>query len=97
MGVKLLLYLWIQYKEIEGLKPSLYKRLTRVKKEVFAQMLDSVSQYKQSRRKHISRGVAAKLSYADKILLLYQLYLQSRPKSIQVMRKSSKGNNAIYG
>ena len=58
------------YKEIEGLKPSLFKRLTGVKKEVFAQMLDSVTEYKQSRRKHMSRGVAAKLSYADKILLL---------------------------
>ena len=36
-------------------------------KEVFAQMLDSVTQYKQSTRKHHSRGVASKLSYADKI------------------------------
>jgi RNA processing factor Prp31 len=70
----------MQYKEIEGLKPSLYKRLTGVKKEGFAQMLDSVSQYKQSRRKHISRGVAAKLSYADKILLLLMYYREYRTK-----------------
>lgn len=66
------------YKEIESLKASLFKRLTGVKKEVFAQMLDRVTQYKQSRRKHISRGVAAKLGYADKILLLLMYYREYR-------------------
>lgn len=66
------------YKEVEGLKPSLFKRLTGVKKEVFRQMLDCVTQYKQSRRKHASRGAPGKLSYADKILLLLMYYREYR-------------------
>lgn len=74
----MVVYLGMLYKEIESLKPSLFKRLTGVKKEVFAQMLDSVTQHKQSRRKHISRGVAGKLSYADKILLLLMYYREYR-------------------
>lgn len=66
------------YKEVEGLKASLFKRLTEVKKEVFVQMLDCVTQYKQSKRKHNSRGAPAKLSYADKILLLLMYYREYR-------------------
>ena len=66
------------YKEIEGLKPSLFKRLIGVKKEISAQMLDSVTAYKQRIRKHASRGTPAKLSYADKILLLLMYYREYR-------------------
>ena len=66
------------YKEVEGLKALLFKRLAGVKKEVFVQMLDCVTQYKQSKREHNSHCAPAKLSYADKILLLLMYYREYR-------------------
>ena len=66
------------YKDIEKLSPSLFKRLTGVKKEVFKIMLDSVTCYKERNRKHKSRGRPPKLTYADKILLLLMYYREYR-------------------
>ena len=66
------------YKEIKDLAPAKFKRLTGVKKEVFIMMLDCVDKYKQSIRKHSTRGTPAKLSNADKILLMLMYYREYR-------------------
>ena len=66
------------YEEIKGLSVGQFKRLTGVKKEVFALMLDAFTTYKQSQRKHALRGVPPKLSYADKLLLLLMYYREYR-------------------
>jgi hypothetical protein len=66
------------YKEIEHLRPSLFKRLTGVKKEVFSEMLACVNHYKESIRKHPSRGTPPKLSNADKLLLMLMYYREYR-------------------
>lgn len=66
------------YEEIKGLPAGQFKRLTGVKKEVFALMLDAFTTYKQSNRKHPLRGVPPKLSYADKLLLLLMYYREYR-------------------
>src|ERR1700721_630230 len=66
------------YKEIENLRPALFKRLTGVKKEVFVQMLDCIRTFKEQHRKHASRGKPPKLSYADKLLLMLMYYREYR-------------------
>jgi len=66
------------YKDIEHIQPSQFKRLTGVKKEVFSEMLDCVSNYKESKRKHPSRGAPPKLSNADKLLLMLMYYREYR-------------------
>jgi hypothetical protein len=66
------------YKEIESLAPPLFKRLTGVKKEVFAQMLDCITSFKMKNRKHSSRGRPPKLCYADKLLLMLMYYREYR-------------------
>lgn len=66
------------YEEIKTLKPPLFKRLTGVKKEVFAQMLECVTFHKEKVRKHKSRGKPPTLSYADKILLMLMYYREYR-------------------
>ena len=66
------------YKEIENLRPTLFKRLTGVKKEIFVQMLECITKYKQEHRKHASRGKPPKLSYADKLLLMLMYYREYR-------------------
>lgn len=66
------------YKEIESLSPPLFKRLTGVKKEVFAQMLDCITSFKMKNRKHSSRGRPPKLCYADKLLLMLMYYREYR-------------------
>ncbi len=54
------------YNDIKTLNPSQFKRLTGVKREVFEQMLSP------------SRGTPAKLSQADKLLLLLMYYREYR-------------------
>lgn len=66
------------YKEIQDLKEGQFKRLTGVKKAVFSQMLACIIGYKQGMRKHISRGRPAKLSFADKLLLMLMYYREYR-------------------
>jgi Helix-turn-helix of DDE superfamily endonuclease len=66
------------YEDIKELPAGQFKRLTGVHKAVFEQMLEVVTTYKQSHRKHPSRGTPPKLSYADKILLLLMYYREYR-------------------
>lgn len=66
------------YDDIKVLSAAQSKRLTGVKKEVFAQMLDAITTYKQSSRKHASRGTPPKLTYADKLLLMLMYYREYR-------------------
>ena len=66
------------YKDVETLKPNLFKRLTGVKKEVFLQMLDCITTFKEQSRKHPTRGKPARLNYADKLLLLLMYYREYR-------------------
>jgi hypothetical protein len=66
------------YKDIEKLRASQFKRLTGVKREVFEQMLLVLEDAKSASRKHPSRGVPAKLSNADKLLLLLMYYREYR-------------------
>lgn len=66
------------YKAIKALNPSQFKRLTGVKREVFEQMLSVLEEFKSCSRKHPSRGTPAKLSHADKLLLLLMYYREYR-------------------
>ena len=66
------------YKDIEQLRPALFKRLTGVKKQVFSEMLDCVDKYKSSKRKHPIRGRPPKLTNADKLLLMLMYYREYR-------------------
>jgi hypothetical protein len=66
------------YKEIENLKPALFKRLTGVKKEVFLKMLECITNYKEKNRKHATRGKPPRLSYSDKLLLMLMYYREYR-------------------
>jgi hypothetical protein len=66
------------YKDIERLSSSQFKRLTGVKREVFDLMLEVLHQAKSKSRKHPSRGTPAKLSHADKLLLLLMYYREYR-------------------
>jgi hypothetical protein len=66
------------YKDIEKLSSSQFKRLTGVKREVFTQLLEVLSESKSLSRKHPSRGTPAKLSHADKLLLLLMYYREYR-------------------
>jgi hypothetical protein len=66
------------YNDIEHLSSSKFTRLTGVKREVFSQMLDVLTESKVSSRKHPTRGVPAKLSLADKLLLMLMYYREYR-------------------
>ena len=66
------------YKDIQHLKPHLFKRCTGVKKEVFLLMLEVVDKHKEQQRKHPSRGTPPKLTNADKILLMLMYYREFR-------------------
>ncbi|MDR0573378.1 MAG: IS5 family transposase [Tannerella sp.] len=52
--------------------------ITGVKREVFEQMLEVVNEAKSCSRKHPTRGTPAKLSNADKLLLLLMYYREYR-------------------
>jgi len=66
------------YVDTENMSDAHFKRLTGVKREVFAQMLEVVEQAKIARRKHQKRGAPPKLSNADKLLLLLMYYREYR-------------------
>ena len=66
------------YQDVQHLAAPQFKRLTGVKKEVFSQMLDCINKFKQSKRKHASRGRPAKLNNADKLLLMLMYYREYR-------------------
>ena len=66
------------YKDVQDLPAGQFKRLTGVKKEVFSQMLDCLNKHKRSERKHPRRGRPAKLSNADKLLLMLMYYREYR-------------------
>ena len=66
------------YKDIQHLKPHLFKRCTGVKKDVFLLMLEVVDKHKEQQRKHPTRGVPPKLSNPDRILLLLMYYREYR-------------------
>jgi len=66
------------YKDIQHLKPHLFKRCTGVKKEVFLLMLEVVDKHKEQQRKHPTRGTPPKLTNADKILLMLMYYREYR-------------------
>jgi hypothetical protein len=68
----------MRYKNIKDLKDTHFNRLTGVKKEVFSQMLDCITSYKQAVKKHVSRGTPPKLGYADKLLLMLMYYREYR-------------------
>jgi hypothetical protein len=70
--------LFMLYKDIQDSAATQFKRLTGVKKDVFSQMLDCINRHKQSQRKHPSRGRPAKLSNADKLLLMLMYYREYR-------------------
>jgi hypothetical protein len=66
------------YRDIENLSASRFKRLTGVKREVFALMLEVLEAAKAAARKHPSRGAPPKLTNADKLLLLLMYYREYR-------------------
>lgn len=66
------------YTKIKSLSREKFKRLTGVKKEVFALMLEVIEGYKSFIRKHPSRGTPAKLSNANKLLRMLMYYREYR-------------------
>jgi flagellar biosynthesis chaperone FliJ len=66
------------YKDIEDLKPTHFKRLTGVKREVFETMLEVINNAKAKLRKHPTRGTRAKLNNAGKLLLMLMYYREYR-------------------
>jgi len=66
------------YKDIDKLTSFQFKRLTGVKREVFTQMLSVFDDAKRASRKHPTRGTPARLSNADKLLLLLMYYREYR-------------------
>ena len=66
------------YRDIEKLSSSHFKRLTGVKREIFELMLEVLTQSKTNSKKHPSRGIPAKLSHANKLLLLLMYYREYR-------------------
>jgi hypothetical protein len=66
------------YTDVENLSSIRFKRLTGVKREVFKQMLEVLNDAKAKWRKHPSRGAPARLSNADKLLLLFMYYREYR-------------------
>ncbi len=68
----------MKYTEIKDYKPSVFKRLTGVKRSTFEEMISVVFSYKQEHRKHISRGRPNKLSIPDQLLMLLMYYREYR-------------------
>jgi hypothetical protein len=62
------------YKDIENLSAPRFKRLTGVKRDVFALMPEVLETAKSSARKSPSRGAPPKLTNADKLLMYYREY-----------------------
>jgi hypothetical protein len=52
------------YKDMEKLKPTQFKRLIGVKREVFEQIPEILNAAKTGSRKHPTRGTTSKLSNA---------------------------------
>lgn len=68
----------MRYTEIEDFKPSVFKRLTGVKRTTFEEMIKVVEAYKTLHRKHRSRGRPPALSIADQLLMLLMYYREYR-------------------
>jgi hypothetical protein len=66
------------YKDVSNLSPARFKRLIGVKREAFELMLEALTASKAVKRRHPSRGTPAKLSNADKLLLLLMYYREYR-------------------
>jgi hypothetical protein len=68
----------MKWEDIKNLSPGAFKRATGVKRAVFDMMLETVSTYKKDNRIHASRGRPAKLTLADKLLLMLMYYREYR-------------------
>jgi hypothetical protein len=68
----------MRYTDIKDYKPSVFKRLTGVRRTTFDEMLKVVCEYKTLHRKHKSRGRPSKLSVADQLLMLLMYYREYR-------------------
>jgi len=66
------------WEQVRSLPDKRFKRATGVKKEVFFQMVGVVEAYKAKHRKHPARGRPAKLSWADKVLMMLMYYREYR-------------------
>ena len=66
------------WKQAQQLPDKRFKRATGVRKEIFMQMVDVVTAYKKTHRKHQTRGRPPKLSWADKILMMLMYYREYR-------------------
>jgi hypothetical protein len=66
------------YKDISHLSDAKFKRLTGVVRPVFNQMLEAITAFLAAQRKHDGKGRPAKLTPADKLLLLLMYYREYR-------------------
>lgn len=66
------------WEQAQKLPDKRFKRATGVRKEIFKQMLEVVTMYKTTHRKHPTRGKPPKLSWADKILMMLMYYREYR-------------------
>ena len=76
--VWLLDLLQMRYNEIENYKPTVFKRLTGVKRPTFEEMVCIVDCHNAAVRKHKSRGRPSKLCTPDKLLMLLMYYREYR-------------------
>ena len=65
----------MRYNEVAGLPPGQFKRLTGVKRETFAQILDVLSASEQQKKRS---GRPSKLSLADQLLLTLMYWREYR-------------------
>lgn len=66
------------WKQVQHLPDKRFKRATGVRKEIFLQMVEVVTNYKTTHRKHPTRGKPPKLNWADKILMMLMYYREYR-------------------
>lgn len=68
----------MRYRAIQNYAPSIFKRLTGVKRSTFELMVSYIQEYKQSHRKHLHKGRPPITSIADQVLMLLMYYREYR-------------------
>ena len=66
------------YKDIRDYKDSHFQRLTGVKRPMFEEMVNVVTDHKQKHRKHAGRGRPSRLSIEDQVLVMLMYYREYR-------------------
>src|ERR1700722_18273091 len=66
------------HKDLVSIKDTQFRRLVGVTRPVFEKMVSVVTDYKQGKRKHKTKGRPPKLSICDQILLMLMYFREYR-------------------